>query len=218
MDQQQKQSMKMVFVLLVSAVFCGIATFLAIALVMDRTSTLAFSPTSSPVVVIVADTPVALYPDPNKIVVLASELNTGSVPESAATATVSPGTSPDVQPTLIPTPFPPTTIPLQPEVIFVGYLVQPGDSLYRITQKQNTSIDLMALYGISSENIIAGNTLSLPVANPAFCPGLIPYVVRDHETVSSIAQRYGTSPEAIASVNNLDANYSIKTTQVICIP
>ena len=76
----------------------------------------------------------------------------------------------------------------------------------------------MALYGISSENIIAGNTLSLPVANPAFCPGLIPYVVRDHETVSSIAQRYGTSPEAIASVNNLDANYSIKTTQVICIP
>ena len=218
MDRQQKQNMRMVFVLLVSAALCGIATFVAIALVMGRTSTPALSPTNSPVVIIVADTPVALYPDPNKIVVMASELGTVAAPESAATASAIPGNPPDAQPTLTATPLPPTPIPLPSEVIFVGYVVQPGDSLYRITQKQNTSIDLMALYHISAENIIVGNTLSLPVANPAFCPGLLPYVVRDHETVSSIARRFGTSADAIAAVNNLDANYSIKTTQVICIP
>lgn len=217
MDLRQRQSMKMVFVLLISTVFCAIATFIAIALVMERSSTPAASSTAAPIMVIVAGTPVALYPDPNKIVVLASELGDGSGPESVTTATVLPGVPPDAQPTLTATPLPPTATPWPAEVIFVGYLVQPGDSLFRITQKQNTSIDLMALYGISSENIIVGNTLSLPVANPAFCPGLIAYVVRQYETVSSIARRFGTTPQAIASVNNLDANYSIKVTQVICI-
>jgi LysM repeat protein len=220
MDRQQKQNVRMLFVLLVSAVLCGSATFVAIMLVMDRTSTPAIIPTSSPQVIIVANTPVALYPDPNKIVVMANESGAVAVvaPESAATASAIPGIPPDVQPTLIPTPLPATPIPLPSEVIFVGYVVQPEDSLYRITKKQNTSIDLMALYGISAENIIVGNPLSLPVANPAYCPGLLPYVVRDHETVSIIARRFGTSPDAIGAVNNLDANYLIKTTQVICIP
>lgn len=218
MDFQQRQSMKMVFVLLASSVFCGIATFIAIALVMDRSDAPVPSPTSSTVVVMVAGTPIALYPDPNKVVVMAKEMGSGIAPETAATISVSPGLQPDLQPTALASPIPPTAIPLPTEVILVGYVVQPGDSLYRITQKQNTSIDLMALYGISSENILVGNTLSLPVANPAFCPGSIPYVVRDHETVSSIAQYYGTSADAIAAMNNLDANYTIKTTQVICIP
>ena len=218
MDRKQEQNLRMVFVLLVSAVLCGLATFVAIVLVMDRTSTAALSPTSSPFMIIVADTPVALYPDPNKIVVMASEADNLTVPESEATASDIPGNPTDGQPTLTPTPLPPTPIPLPSQVIFIGYVVQPADSLFRITQIQNTSIDLMALYGISSDNMIVGNTLSLPVANPAFCPGLLPYVVRDHETVSTIASRFGTTAEAIGAVNNLDANYSIKTTQVICIP
>jgi LysM repeat protein len=215
MDRQQKQNARMLFVLLVSAVLCGSATFVAIMLAMDRTSTPAIILITSPQVVIVANTPVALYPDPNKIVIMASELGTVTVvaPESAI-----PGNPPDAQPTLIPTPLPATPIPLPSEVIFVGYVVQPGDTLYGITKKQNTSIDLMALYGISAENIIVGNTLSLPVANPAYCPGLLPYVVRDHETVSNIARRFGTTPDAIGAVNNLGSNYLIKTTQVICIP
>jgi LysM repeat protein len=215
MDRQQKQNARMLFVLLVSAVLCGSATFVAIMLAMDRTSTPAIILTTSPQVVIVANTPVALYPDPNKIVIMASELGTVTVvaPESAI-----PGNPPDAQPTLIPTPLPATPIPLPSEVIFVSYVVQPGDTLYGITKKQNTSIDLMALYGISAENIIVGNTLSLPVANPAYCPGLLPYVVRDHETVSDIGRRFGTTPDAIGAVNNLGSNYLIKTTQVICIP
>ena len=218
MDRQQKQNMRMVFVLLVSAVLCGIATFVAIALVMERTSTPVSSATGEPVMILVADTPVALYPDPNKIVVMANELGSVTGPESAATASAVAGNPTDLQPTLTATPVPPTPIPPPPEVIIVGYLVQPGDSLYAITKKQNTSIDLMSVYSISAENMIVGNTLSLPVANPAFCPGLLAYVVRDQQTVSNIARNFGTTPDAIAAVNNLDANYSIKTTQVICIP
>ena len=218
MDRQQKQNMRMVFVLLVSAVLCGIATFVAIALVMERTSTPVSSPAGEPVMSLVADTPVALYPDPNKIVVMANESGSVSGPESAATASAVAGNPSDLQPTLTATPVPPTPIPPPPEVIIVGYLVQPGDSLYAVTKKQNTSIDLMSVYSISAENMIAGNTLSLPVANPVFCPGLLPYVVRDQQTVSNIARNFGTTPDAIAAVNNLDANYSIKTTQVICIP
>jgi LysM repeat protein len=58
----------------------------------------------------------------------------------------------------------------------------------------------------------------LPVANPAFCPGSQPHVVRDQQTVSEIARAYGTTPQAIGAINGLDANYSVKTTQVICVP
>ena len=123
-----------------------------------------------------------------------------------------------IVPTLTPSPIPPTPTPVPPQVIFTPNVVQQGDSLYRITQKQNTSIDLMALYGIDSTDLIAGSTLNLPIANPAYCPGMTPHVVRDQQTVFSIARIYGTSSQAIAAANNLDASYTIKTTQVLCIP
>jgi LysM repeat protein len=227
MDQSQRQSMKMIFVLMVSAVFCAVATFVALALVIDRSNSPTDSADAIPIVITVAGTPVALYPDPNKTILLVSEAGTPVAPESGnpeqATAdavatevilvTVTP-----VQPLPSPTPLPPPPTPVPPSVIFTSYVVQPGDSLYRITQVQNTSIDLMALHGISSSAMVAGNVLNLPIANPAYCPGMIPHVVRDQQTVYSIGQEYGSSPDAIAAVNGLDANYSVKTTQVLCIP
>ena len=131
-------------------------------------------------------------------------------PDSQATATTLP------QPTPTLPPPPPTATP--PPVIFINYVVVPGDSLYRITQKQNTSIDLMASHDIASTSMIAGNSLLLPVANPAFCPGSRPHVVRDQQTVSEIARAYNTTPEAIGAANGLDASFSVKTSQVICVP
>jgi LysM repeat protein len=225
MEQSQRQNMKMVFVLMVSAVFCAIATFVALALIIDRSDT---PPPSGegPILITIAGTPVALYPDSNKTVLLVSEAGTAVAPESgepaqptadaAATEVIGATATATITPTIIPSPIPPTPVP--PDVIFTPYVVQPGDSLYRITQIQNTSIDLMALYGIASVDLVAGNTLNLPIANPAYCPGMRPHVVRDQQTVFSIGRIYGSSPQAIAAVNNLDANYTIKTTQVLCIP
>jgi len=221
MDQSQRQSMKMIFVLMVSAVFCAVATFVALALVIDRSNSPTERAEAIPIVITVAGTPVALYPDPNKTILLVSEAGTPVAPESGnpeqATAVILVTVTP-AQPLPSPTPLPPPPTPVPPSVIFTSYVVQPGDSLYRITQVQNTSIDLMALHGISSSAMVAGNVLNLPIANPAFCPGMIPHVVRDQQTVYSIAREYGSSPDAIAAVNGLDANYTVKTTQVICVP
>lgn len=227
MDQSQRQSMKMIFVLMVSAVFCAVATFVALALVIDRSNSPTENTDMIPIVITVAGTSVALYPDPNKSILLVSEAGTPVAPESgnpeqataaaAATAIIQVTETP-AQPLASPTPLPPPPTPVPPSVIFTSYVVQPGDSLYQITLVQNTSIDLMALYGISSTAIVAGNVLNLPIANPAFCPGMIPHVVRDQQTVYSIAREYGSSPDAIAAANGLDANYTVKTTQVICIP
>lgn len=227
MEQLQRQNMKMVFVLMVSAVFCAVATFVALALIIDRSNT---PPQSGevPIMITVAGTSVALYPDSNKTVLLVSEAGTVVAPESGESAQATTDASATealvateaviIAPTMTPSPIPPPPTPVPPSIIFTPYVVQTGDSLYSITQKQNTSIDLMALYGIDSTDLVAGNTLNLPIANPAYCPGMIPHIVRDQQTVYSIAKMYGSSPQAIASANNLDASYTIKTTQVLCIP
>ena len=175
---------------------------------------------------------VIIYPDPDMSVIIVGEGQSSSSPDTAgaAEATAQVGTggqaqvSPDSQATATALPQPTSTLPpppptaAPPPVIFVNYVVAPGDSLYRITQKQNTSIDLMASYNIASTDMIAGNSLLLPVANPAFCPGSRPHVVRDQQTVSDIARAYNTTPQAIGAASGLDANYSVKTTQVICVP
>ncbi len=225
MDQIQRQSMSMVFILMVSAVLCAAATFVAIAVVVGR-SDAQVEEGDVAILVTVAGTAISLYPDPDKVIILASEARSTIAPEAldpaqataaAAAATEAAATAAAQIPATATFPVP-TSIPAVSEVIFTTYVVQPGDSLFRITQKQNTSIDLMALHGIDSSDIIVGNTLSLPIANPAFCPGMPAHIVRDQQTVTSIARIYGSSPQSIAAVNNLDASYHIKTTQVLCIP
>ncbi len=226
MDQSRRQNMRMVFVLMVSAILCAIATFVAIAVVIERSNMTQTPAVDGPVVVNVAGKAIVLYPDPDKTILLASEVGSGVAPETEATPqpTMEVVATADILATemamvqLSPTPLPPPPTPVPPDVIFVTYVVEAGDSLYRITQKQNTSIDLMALHSIDSTDIWAGNVLSLPIANPAYCPGMRAHVVRDQQTVYSIARTYGSTTEAIAAVNNLDANYTVKTTQVICIP
>jgi LysM repeat protein len=103
-------------------------------------------------------------------------------------------------------------------VIFIDYVVQPGDTLYRIADTQATSIELMAVHGISAEDIVPGTTLRLPVANPAVCPGATTYVVRPGDTVFSLSRRYNTTTQAIASANGLGPDFRINVAQVLCIP
>lgn len=224
MDLQQRQNMKIMFVIMVSAVLCAIAGFVAIVLFLNRAETVnaAVNPT---IVVDVSGTSVVLNPDPAKMVILASELGTVVAPEqeqpdllaTAAAATIQAQTGQEL-PTATPLPPLPTPTPRPPEVIFTAYVVQPGDTLYRISQNYNTTIELMARYGISSVDMIAGKTISLPIANPNYCPGTNPYVVRENDTVFSIALAYGTTADAIVALNGLDPSYSIKITQVICVP
>jgi LysM repeat protein len=103
-------------------------------------------------------------------------------------------------------------------VTFILYTVQPGDTLFRIAQNHITSIPLMAKHGISSVNIVPGNQFNLPVGDAAACPGAQPYVVLAGDTAFGISSYYGITLEQLQAMNNLDANYSLYETQVICVP
>jgi LysM repeat protein len=135
-----------------------------------------------------------------------------------------------VEPTPIPTAVPVVDTNPQPAAVvgqantavnqynFINYTVTADDTLFRITQNYNTSIELMARYGISSDDMVNGTVISLPIANPEYCPNMRPYVVREKETAYAISHQFGVELEALRSANYLDANYSLLTTQVVCIP
>lgn len=158
-----------------------------------------------------------------------------TVPERAVTLSEAPALEPTVvviepepQPTetleviVIPEQQPTAAAPVAgaagDSVIFIDYVVQPGDTLYSIADKQTTSIELMAVHGISAEDLDPGTTLRLPVGNPAFCSGATTYVVEPDDTVFSIARRFNTTTQAIQSANGLNANFRINVAQVLCIP
>jgi LysM repeat protein len=192
-------------------VFCAVAVFIAIALLIKRTtSPVNASPVSA--AVDVDGQTVIIEPDPAMAFRITGEQSSGASPGAVPDQIGADGNGPDSPAIEAPPPIPP------PSVILINYLVVPGDTLYRLTQEYNTSIALMASHNIAAVSLIAGNTVLLPVANPEFCPGSRPHVVRDQQTVSEIARSYGTTAEAIGAANSLDANYSIKTSQVICVP
>ncbi len=211
---QQSQSMRMVFVLLVSAVVCGIATFLVIVLLLNRSTEPSSTVASASVTNVASSTALTLDSDEGGWGLL------GSVPvtEIETVNTPAPGMMDDAHETGATATFLPTASTKLSEVILVEYRVQPGDTLYSISRTQNTSIDLMAVYGISSGDLVAGGVISLPVANPAFCPAMVSYLVHDGDTVFSIAQRFNSTTEAIASVNQLDNTFTIRTAEVLCVP
>ena len=219
MEQPQQKSMNMVFVLVVSAIFLAVATFIAITLVARRPAVP--EPTAVPVLqqVIVDGILITLSTDPNKAIYFPHE--TGQIPPVISDPAV---IIPTVTPLPVPqgpTPtFPPPAAPTRDPnpVIFMDYVVVQGDSLYSIAEAKNSSIELMAKHGIDAEDLNPGATLRLPYANPAYCPGTRAYVVRDKDTVFRIAAVFGTTVEAIALLNALDPAYTIRVTEVICIP
>jgi len=130
-----------------------------------------------------------------------------------------------IDPALIPTtpPIQVTTSALVPanveKVLFKPYTVVQGDTLYGIALTHNSAIELMALHGVDAHDLVPGNVIErLPYANPAYCPGYLAYVVRDHDTVFSIARTRNTTVDVIAQLNRLDANRTIYGADVICIP
>lgn len=103
-------------------------------------------------------------------------------------------------------------------IIFIDYIVAGDDTLYRITEKQTTSIELMAVHGIDAHDLSPGATLRLPVANPAYCSGSRPYVIRPGDTASSIARLLGTTAQRLQELNGLNAEYRIDIARVLCVP
>ena len=90
----------------------------------------------------------------------------------------------------------------QPAQTTSTYTVRSGDTLSSIASKFGTSYQTLAsLNGISNPNLIfAGQTLRV---NGSASSGSVYYTVRAGDNLSSIASRYGTSYQSIASLNSL---------------
>lgn len=222
---------RMVFFVVAVALILAIAGFLLLSFLTRNDEPVEETPGEQPVgetpgdlppgiPVFVDDTTVYLQPLAEKAVTLnlpppvqPTQPEVAPPPEPTQTPEVE--QPPVAQPTAPP---PPPAATGGNAVIFIDYVVQPDDTLYRITEKQPTSIELMAVHGISAENIVPGATLRLPVANAAVCSGGRTYVVRPGDTVFSISRAYNTTTQAIASANGLAADFRIDVAQVLCIP
>ncbi|PID85456.1 MAG: hypothetical protein CSB13_07755 [Chloroflexi bacterium] len=163
---------------------------------------------------------IVVKPDPAKEVVImpsGGENNETVIVEPTAQQIVSTDTpAPPPPPTS--TPVPPTAVSQANMYTFVNHTVAGHDTLYSLARQHNTTIPLMARFGISSTELVVGNVLAIPVGNPAYCPGYRPYVVMRGDTPFGVSRDAGLSLEDFAHLNHLDANYSIYETQVVCIP
>lgn len=99
------------------------------------------------------------------------------------------------------------------------YVVQSGDSLWKISQNYGVSIDsIKQLNDLNSDYLKVGQTLTLagkpiktttPASNPV-APSqtnTTDYVVASGDSLWTIAQKFGISVEKIKQLNNLDSDF-----------
>jgi LysM repeat protein len=226
----------MLFIFLL-AILLAVVVFLGITILRNRTAGDAgveAAPLEQPAgnfSVLVNDEPIALQVDPNsrpRIIDVAGEPpRTDEVPVVEQPPVEAPIIVEQEQPTAVPAPTTPavaaTAAPAvvsgAEKIIYIDYVVQAGDTLYSIAQRMDTTIALMAERGISSTNLITGEMIRLPVGNPAYCANIgRPYAVREGDTAFSIAVRFNTTHQTLQQMNNLDAAFTVKVSDIICVP
>lgn len=90
---------------------------------------------------------------------------------------------------------------------FNYYLVKPGDMLWSIAKIHNVSVDnLMAANGLSSSAIMVNQILEIPGQNQGVSENLSLYRVKSGDYLSVIAQKFGTTMNAISLTNNLHSD------------
>ena len=83
---------------------------------------------------------------------------------------------------------------------YVIYVVKPGDNLYSIARKHDTTVsELKRLNNLTSNNLSVGQELKIPNERRI-------YVVKRGDSLYSIANMFNTTVSAIKSKNNLTTN------------
>lgn len=97
------------------------------------------------------------------------------------------------------------------------YVVRSGDTLWLIARKYNTTVDaIKSLNGLTSDSLSIGQVLRLPTRESAE-ESYFEYIVRSGDTLWLLAQRYGTTINAIKSLNKLNSDI-LNIGQVLLIP
>lgn len=95
------------------------------------------------------------------------------------------------------------------------YIVQPGDSLWLLAQKFNTTVEaIKSLNNLTSDMIFVGQVLKIPSegTTPSFT-----YTVQQNDTLWLLAQRFHTTVDAIKTLNNLTSD-ELQIGQILQIP
>lgn len=86
---------------------------------------------------------------------------------------------------------------------YFNYTVQAGDSLYTIANKFNTTVEQIEKENnLSSTLLTVGQQLKIPTQNNLI-PQTQTYVVKQGDSIYSIAQKYGMTVEELMKLNSL---------------
>ena len=95
------------------------------------------------------------------------------------------------------------------------YTVVSGDSLYKIANKFNTTVDeIKSLNNLTSNNLSIGQTLNIPSTESN---NYTTYTVVKGDNLYSIAKKFNTSQDELMKLNNLSSNL-LSIGQVLRIP
>lgn len=102
------------------------------------------------------------------------------------------------------------------------YTVRPGDTLYAIALRYNTTVSrLVSLNNISNPNLISvGQVLIVSTSGGTTTPPpstSTTYTVRSGDTLYSIARRYNTTVARLVSLNNISNPNLIRVGQVLIV-
>ena len=99
---------------------------------------------------------------------------------------------------------------------YVTYQVLPGDTLYKIANAYNTTVDdIKTLNNLTSNTLSIGQILNIP--NEVLMPSTQTYTVQRGDSLWLIANKLNTTVDELKRVNNLVTNI-IQIGQVLLIP
>jgi LysM repeat protein len=207
MNLQKLFNLPIFFTVIIVAIILAMGVFLAILFVQNR-------PPVGTYEVTVEGVTITIRQDPNlEVIILPGQGQGGELEQPDQEIVILPTEPPPPPPTE--TPVPPTAVN---QVTFINHQVSSGETLFSLANRYNTTIPLMARYGISAANLIPGQVISIAVANPDYCPGRRAYVVREGDSAFGISRAAGISLEQFQQINNFDANHVLRFTDVVCLP
>ena len=112
----------------------------------------------------------------------------------------------------------PTTTTQEETKDYINYTVKSGDSLYKIANTYNTTVDeIKKLNNLTSNNLQINQILKIPTTTNQGTQNYINYTVKSGDSLYKIANTYNTTVDEIKKLNNLTSN-NLQINQVLKIP